>query len=119
MSSNYLTVIEHGETRPTRFLRQQRLQIALVLAAIEGILVLAGSISWWAVIVAAAAALGLHALLRATSVQSVRQLTWIAAVSQLVVVLVPIAAAILTTLAILLLALIAVVALGALLRDRR
>ena len=117
--TNSLTIIEHGETRSMRFLRRQRLQIALVVAAIEGILVLAGSIPWWAVVVAAAAALGLHAWTRATRVQSVRQLTWIAAVSQLVVVLVPIAAAILTALAIVLLALIAVVALGALLRDRR
>ena len=117
--TDFLTIIEFGETRPARFLRRQRLQIALVLAAIEGILVLAGSIPWWAVIVGAAAAVGLHAWLRATSSQTVRHLTWIAAVSQLVVVLVPIAAAIVTALAMVLLALLVVVALGALLRDRR
>lgn len=117
--TDFLTIIEFGETRPARFLRRQRLQIALVLAAVEGIFVLSGSIPWWAAIVAAAAALGLHAWLRAASNQTVRHLAWIAAVSQLVVVLVPIAAAVVTALAIVLLALLVVVALGALLRDRR
>ena len=119
MSSNHPTVIELGESRHARFLRLRGLQIALVIAAIEGILVLAGSIPWWAVPLAAAVALALHALLRTTHVQSLRQVTWIAAVSQLVVALVPIAAAILTALAIVVLALVTVVALGALLRDRR
>ena len=114
-----LTIIEHGESRHARFLRRQRLQIALVVAAIEGILVLAGSIPWWAVLLAAAASVGLHALLRTRSANAVRQATWIAAVSQLVVVLVPILAAFVTVLAIVLLVLIVVVALGALLRDRR
>lgn len=117
--TNSLVVIEHRESRQQRFLREKRLEIALVVAAIEGILVLAGSTPWWAVVVAAAAAFGLHMWLRATSVQSVRQLTWIAAVSQLVVVLVPVAAAVLTALAIVLLVLVALVALGTLLRDRR
>ncbi len=113
------TIIEHGETRQLRLLRRRRLQIAVVVAAIEGILVLAGSIPWWAVVLAAAAALGLHVWLRHAHGQTVRQLTWIAAVSQLVVVLVPVAAAILTALAIVLLVLFVALALGALLRDRR
>ncbi len=117
--TDFLTIIEHGETRNARFLRRQRLQIALLVAAVEGILVLAGSIPWWAVLLAAATALALYVWLRSTSSQNIRQLTWIAAVSQLVVVLVPIAAAVLTALAVVVLALFVLGALGALLRDRR
>jgi hypothetical protein len=117
--TEFLTIIEHGESRQARFLRRQRLQIALAVAAIEGILVLAGSIPWWVVLLAAAASVGLHTLLRARSASVVRQATWIAAVSQLVVVLVPILAAVVTALAVLLLVLIVLAALGALLRDRR
>ena len=117
--TNALTIIEHGESRQERFLRRQRLQIALVVATIEGILVLAGSIPWWAVLLAAAAALALHAWLRRTSVHGLSRVMWIAAVSQLVIVLVPIAAAVVAVLAIVLLALAVVAALGALLRDRR
>jgi hypothetical protein len=117
--TDFLTIIEHGETRNARFLRRQRLQIALLVAAVEGILVLAGSIPWWAVLLAAAAALALYVWLRSASSQNIRQLTWIAAVSQLVVVLIPLAAAVLTALAVVLLALFALGALGALLRDRR
>jgi hypothetical protein len=111
--------VEHGETREVRFLRRRRLQIALVVAAIEGVLVLAGSIPWWAVLVAAAVALGAYTLARDTRSQAVHQLTWIAAVSQLVVVLVPVAAAALTALAIVTLVLVALLALWLLLRDRR
>ena len=117
--TDFLTIVEHGETRNARFLRRQRLQIALLVAAVEGILVLAGSIPWWAVLLAAATALALYVWLRSTSSQNVRQLTWIAAVSQLVVVLVPVAAAVLTALAVVLLALFVLGALGALLYDRR
>lgn len=117
--NSFPTVIEHGKPRQTRFLRQQRLRIALAIAAVEGILVLAGSIPWWIVPLAAAAALALHTWLPAARVRAVRQVTWIAAVSQLVVALVPIAAALVTALAIVLLALFAVMAARALLRDRR
>ena len=117
--TNFPTIIEHRESRQERFLRARRLQIALAVAAVEGILVLAGSIPWWTVVIAAIVSVALHVWLPATRVPGVRQATWIAAVSQLLVVLVPIAAAILTVLAVALLALIALVALGALLRDRR
>ena len=37
-------VIEHGETRLARRLRSNRYKVALAIAALEGILVLAGAI---------------------------------------------------------------------------
>jgi hypothetical protein len=116
--SDFLVIVEHGDTPQSRRLRRLRLRIALVIAAVEGILVLAGEIPWWVVMLAAAAALLARIALRSTDIQVVRQLTWIAAVSQLTVVLVPVAAAVLTALAVVVLVVIAIVALAALLRDR-
>ena len=110
--------VEHGETPRLRVLRRRRLQIALVVAAIEGILVLAGSIPWWTVLLAAAVALALHGLVRNASSREVGQLTWMLAVSQLVVVLVPVAAVVLTALAVVTFVLVAAAALVTLLRDR-
>lgn len=111
-------IVEHGETRLAGLLRRRRLQIALAVAAVEGILVLAGSIPWWAVVAAAAVAVGVRWVAREPKRHAVRQTTWILAVSQLIVVLVPAAAALLTALAIVALILVAALALFLLLRDR-
>ena len=114
-----LTIIRHGESRETRFFRRRRLHLALGAAVVEGILLLAGSIPWWVVLVTAPAAVALYARLRHASSQTVRHLAWIAAVSQLVVVFVPLAAAALTLVAVVFLAVAGLIVLGALLRDRR
>ncbi len=111
-------VIEHGESRRTRRLRQHRVRVALALAAVEGILVLAGALPWWLVVVLAAGALTLYVAVRERRGELV-QIAWIAAFSQLVLLLVPIAAAVFTALAVALLVALALAALVALLRDRR
>jgi ERCC4-type nuclease len=46
-------LIEHGETRLARRLRSNRYKAALAIAALEGILVLAGAIPWWIVVLLA------------------------------------------------------------------
>ena len=112
--------IEHGSTRFGRRLRENRLRIALVVAVIEGILVLIGSIEWWIVLVLAIAAVAFYVLRgREARREEVREGSWIFAVSQLAVVLVPVLALVLTAFAVVALVLIAVVALVVLLRDRR
>jgi hypothetical protein len=112
--------IEHRSTRFGRTLRENRLRIALVVALVEGILVLLGEIPWWAVVLFAIGAVALYVAAGRTSHrEEVRELTWILAVSQLAVVLVPALALVLTTLAVVGLVLIAVVALVVLLLDRR
>ena len=110
--------VEHCETRQLRYLRRRRLQIALLVAAVEGILVLAGSIPWWAAVAAAVVALVLRFAARDVKSPEAQELTWILAVSQLIVVLVPVAAAVLTALAIVTLVLVVTLALVLLLRDR-
>ena len=116
---DYLVILEHGDTPRSRRLRRNRLRVAVVIAALEGILVLAGVIPWWAVFAAAAVAIAVEVAVREVTWPALRQVTWIAAVSQLTVVLVPIAAAILTLLAVLVLVVIALVAVAALLYRRR
>jgi hypothetical protein len=112
--------IEHGTDRFGRFLRENRLKIALVVALVEGVLVLLGEIAWWVVVLLAIAAVVLYVSRgRKARDQKVREVSWIVAVSQLAVVLVPALALVLTALAIFTLVVLALVALVVLLRDRR
>ena len=112
--------IEHGGSRIGRALRENRLRIALLLALVEGILVLVGEIPWWSVVLVAILAVVVYATIgRASGRQELRQLSWIFAVSQVAVVLVPALALVLTAFAVVALVLLAVVALVVLLRDRR
>jgi hypothetical protein len=114
-----LAIIDHGDNRSSRYLRQHRLRIALVIAAVEGVLVLAGVIPWWLVVLLAVGAVAAYVWIRDdTSRPELRQAAWVAAFSQLVLVLLPVAAAILTALAVVVLVLIAVGALVALLLER-
>ena len=77
------TVIEHGETRLARRLRGNRYKVALAIAALEGILVLAGAIPWWVVVLLAVVSLaGYVAWGREHESADVRVVTWTAAVSR-------------------------------------
>lgn len=112
--------IEHGRNRFGRGLRENRLRLALLLALVEGVLVLVGEIPWWSVVLIAIVAVALYVTVgRKSGREEVRQLSWIFAVSQVAVVLVPALALVVTAFAVVALILIAVVALVVLLRDRR
>jgi hypothetical protein len=111
--------IEHGSSRFGRRLRENRLRIALLIALVEGILVLVGEIDWWVVVLLALGALALYVTRGRTAARDdVRQVSWILAVSQVAVVLVPALALVVTALAVVALVFFAVVALVVLLRDR-
>ncbi|HUH15509.1 MAG TPA: hypothetical protein VML35_06465 [Gaiellaceae bacterium] len=111
--------IEHGSNRFGRGLREYRLRIALLIALVEGILVLVGEIDWWVVVLLALGALALYVTGGRTAARDdVRQVSWILAVSQVAVVLVPALALVVTALAVVALVFFAVVALVILLRDR-
>ena len=112
--------IEPGRNRFGRAVREKRLRIALLVALVEGILVLVGEIPWWSVVLVAIVAVALYVTAgRKAGREEVRELAWIFAVSQVAVVLVPALALVLTAFAVVALVLIAVVALVVLLRDRR
>ena len=112
--------IEHGSNRFGRALRENRLKLALALAVVEGVLVLAGEIRWWVVVLVAIGAVVLYiGRGRQARREEIRQTTWILAVSQLAVVLVPAFALVLTAFLAVALVVVAIVALVILLRDRR
>lgn len=112
--------LEHGSTRFGRWLRARRLWIALTLAALEGVLVIADVIPGWLAIVVAVVVIGAYLVAgRGARYDALRQVSWIAAASQVAVVLVPVLVAVATALALIAVAVIAVVAVIALLADRR
>ena len=113
-------LVEHGESRLDRRLRGDRLKVALAIAAVEGILVLAGAIPWWLVVLTAIGAVaGYFAWGRNHESADVRVVTWTAAVSQLAVVLVPALAAALFVVAALVVVALVALFLAALVLDRR
>ncbi len=113
-------VVEHRASLFSRRLRRRRVEIALGIAAVEAVLVLVGIVPWWAVIAAAAVSLAAYAGAgRRQPSPGLRTATWLAAVSQLVVVLVPVAIALVGLLALAVLVVFAGVALTVILHDRR
>ena len=75
--------IEHRSTRFSRRVRDNRLRIALLVALVEGILVLVGSIDWWVVVLLAIAAVAFYVWRgRSARREEVRDVSWIIAVSQ-------------------------------------
>ncbi len=113
-------VVEHRESPLVRRLRRRRFAIAAAIAAIEAILVLAGVVPWWVAVLASFAAVAVYlGWARRQRSPLVRTVAWIAAASQLVVVLVPVAIVLVGLLAVVGLVLLAVIALTVLLLDRR
>jgi hypothetical protein len=112
-------VLEHGTTRGGRWLRERRIRIALWIAVVEGILIVLDRIPWSLAILVAIVAVAGYFWGRDRLSDTTRQVAWIAAASQAVVIFVPILLTIATVLAFTVLAIIAIVALLVLLGDRR
>ncbi len=113
-------VVEHGESRTSRWLRERRLRIALAVGVVESILVLTSQIRWFWV-------LALFLLLAAVYVfvrrrienETVRQVAWTAAFSQVLPFVIPLLWSIVKFVAIVVLVVAALVVAGLLLLDRR
>jgi len=114
------TPIEHGRGRLGPMLRSSRRRLVLWIVLAEGLLVLLDVIPWWTVFVLAAVAFAVYVgVARGHPNPVIHETGWIAAFSQLVVVLVPVLALVLTTLAIVALVLVALGALALVVLDRR
>lgn len=111
-------VVEHRESAPSRWLRERRFRIALLIAFIESLLVVTSSLGWFWVVGAAVIAVALYIFGRRTGSQTVHEATWILAASQLISVIVPLLWGVVRFLAILVLALLALFFLAILLLDR-
>jgi hypothetical protein len=114
------SVIEHGTTRAGRWLKARRVRLALWIAVIEGVIVaLAHDFSRWTVIAVAIPVLALYLFWgRHAGSDTARQVSWIAAASQALAVVVVIMAFILNWLALILAGIFAAIALLFLLGDR-
>jgi apolipoprotein N-acyltransferase len=112
-------MIEAGSTRIGRWLRERRLRLALWVAVVEGLLVaLTHDLTRWTVLVIAIIVLAFYVLAgRSMRWDVARQLSWIAAASQTLAILVVIVAFVLGLVAIFLVALFAVIALVYLFSD--
>ena len=111
--------IDHGSSRSGRWLREKRLRITLWIAVVEGLLYLFHALHWWAAVVLAVIAVGFWWYAGRTSRSySVRQVSWIFAASQLLVLCVPVALALVKAVAIAVIAVLAVVGLILLFRER-
>jgi hypothetical protein len=101
--------IEHGSSRPGRWLRERRFRITFWLAAIEGLLYVFHALHWWAAVALAVIAVGFWWYAGRTSrSDTLRQGAWIFAASQLLVLCVPIALAVVKAVAIGVIALLAI-----------
>jgi hypothetical protein len=114
-------VIEAGGTRIGRWLRVRRTRIALWVAVIEGLLVaLTPDLTRWTVLVIGAIVLAFYVVAgRHMSWDVGRQLSWIAAASQALAILVVLLAAIVWVSAVVLVGILAVVALVYLFTDAK
>jgi hypothetical protein len=111
--------IEHGSTRTGRWLRQHRLRFTLWLAAAEGLLYIFGVLSFWPLVALAIIFVATWMWARNQRSDALREVTWILAVAQILVLLVPVAWAIVKTVAIVVVALLAIAALVFLFTERR
>ena len=111
--------IEHGSSRTGRWLRERRLRFTLWIAAIEGVLYLFHVLHWWvAVALAVIAVMFYWYVARVHRSDSLRQLGWVFAASQLLVLVVPLALGLLKAIAIGVIALLAIAALVFLFTER-
>jgi len=112
-------VVEHRESATSRWLHERRISLAIGVAILEGILIVAGELSKaLALIVAIAVVVGYFMLSDRLKPGVGRQLAWIAAVSQAIVMLVPLLVIVIGTLTLIGIAVIGLIAL-ALLFSRR
>jgi hypothetical protein len=106
-------VIESGSTKTGRWLRERRVRLALWFAVFEGVIVaVSPELTRWTVFIIAVLVLAFYALAgRRIGWDVGRQLSWIAAASQAIALLVVVFAAIAKPLALIALGIVAVVAL--------
>jgi hypothetical protein len=113
-------VIEHGSTRGSRWLRQNRLKLAFGIAVVEGLLLVFGEISRWGTLLLAALIIVAYFAFASRLRQALaRDVAWVAAVSQALVALIPILLIVVSTVALIAVGILAIVALIVLFGDRR
>ena len=114
------TAIDHGSTRPGRWLRERRYRLTMWITLVVAVLYyFVHVLHWWEAVALAAIGVGFWWYAgRNSRSDLVREASWIFAASQLLVLCVPVALALLSALAVGLIALLAIAALILLFRAR-
>jgi hypothetical protein len=115
-------VVEHRSTRAGRWLRARRLRIAFLIAVVETLLILPpiDALGWFPVVAIAAVVFAFYFFVgRKSRFDTVRELSWTAAVSQLLPVFVPVNVVIVGTLVIIALVAVLIIIGVLLFLDRR
>jgi hypothetical protein len=83
-------VLEHREGRTSRWVRDHRVRIALLVALVETALIVSGVLGWFWALAIAGLVFAFHFFVgRKARYATLRQLSWTAAISQALPVLVP------------------------------
>lgn len=115
-------VIEHRTTRAGRWLRARRLRIAFAIAVVETLLILPpiDLLDWFPVLAIAAVVFAFYIFVgRKSRHDSVRQVSWTAAMSQVLPVFIPVIVVIVGTLVIVALVAVLIIVGVILFLDRR
>ncbi len=105
-------VVEHRQGPTARWLNERRVSIAIAIAIAEGVLIVAGALSKALALVVAIGVVVLYFTLADRLRPAIgREIAWIAAVSQAIVMLVPVLVILIGTLTLIAIAVIGVVAL--------
>ncbi|MBA2615017.1 MAG: hypothetical protein H0U90_04440 [Actinobacteria bacterium] len=112
-------VVEHGSSRPSRWLHERRFRAALFIGLLESLFVVFGDFGWfWVVGLAALAVAFYFFVARRSRSALLKEVAWTAAASQLIAVIVPVLWELFKVLAIIVLVLMGLVLLALLIRDR-
>lgn len=112
--------VEHESSRSGRWLRNHRTRLGLWIAVFEAALVIFGVIPRWPAFVVALGLLVFYVFVgRKVRSDTIRHVSWIGAVSQLLIVALPALLALVTFVAIVVVAILAAIALAFLFLDRR
>ena len=113
-------VIEHRRRGPARWIRENRLRLAFGIAVAETILILLSVLQWrWALLIAGIVFAFHFFVGRRARFDSLRQLSWTAAISQTLPVIVPVLLVVVGTLVVLAILAVALVVLALVLFGRR
>lgn len=115
-------VVEHGTTRLGRWLRARRLRIAFVIAVVETVLILPpiDALGWFPVVAIAVVVFAFYFFVgRKSRFDAVRQLSWTAAASQVLPVVIPFVLVVVGTLVVIAVIALLVVVGALLFVDRR
>ena len=86
-----LPVLEHGSSRPSRWLHERRFRAALFIGLLESLFVVFGNVGWFWVVGAAALTVAFYFFVaRRLGSALLKEIAWTAAASQLIAVIVPV-----------------------------